>query len=190
MNGEASFPPHPHAPRRRRHAFARRHDDRVSALVREVVVLLEHGKVDGAKVLSDLGEGEPANLDEAEERLGHEQTVVLVRVARVPVGRDERRHGVEHLGRLARVGHRRLVRKVADFDPGRSEALSAFFRRQLDDGEVRRDFGWDGRDGFGRVGGGWSGGGGGIGGIRVEIRSCSLRCCDCNGCRGMGSEWR
>jgi len=140
MNSQASFPPHSHAPRRRRHAFARRHDERVSPLVEGVVVLPEHSKLDGAKVLRDLGECEPADLDEAEERLGREQAIVLVRVAHVSVGRDERRHGVEHLGRLARVGHR-LLRKVADFDPGREEALSAFFRRQLDDGEVRRDFG-------------------------------------------------
>jgi len=85
MNREASFPTHPHTPKRRRHAFARRHDDRVSLLVREVVVLLEHGKLNGAKVLRDLGEREPADLDEAEERLGREQAVVLVRVAHVPV---------------------------------------------------------------------------------------------------------
>jgi len=84
MNREASFPAHPHAPRRRRHAFARRHDERVSPLVREVVVLLEHGKLDGAKVLTDLGEREPADLDKAEERLAREQAVVLVRVAHVP----------------------------------------------------------------------------------------------------------
>ena len=63
----------------------RRHNERVSALVREVVVLLEHGKLDRAKVLRDLGEREPADLDEAEERLGREQAVVLVRVAHVPV---------------------------------------------------------------------------------------------------------
>jgi len=129
MNREASLLTHPHAPRRRRHAFARRHDERVSPLVREVVVLLEHGKLDGAKVLRDLGEREPADLEEAEagDRLGREQAVVLVRVAHVPVGRDERRHGVEHLRRLARAGHHRLVRKFADVHPGRSEALSAFF---------------------------------------------------------------
>jgi len=66
MNGEASFPTHPHAPRRCQRAFARRHDERVSALVREVVVLLEHGKLDGATVLRNLGEREPADLDEAE----------------------------------------------------------------------------------------------------------------------------
>jgi len=70
MNREASFPPHPHAARRRRHAFARRHDERVPPLVREVVVLLEHGKLDGAKMLTGLGEREPADLDEAEEPLG------------------------------------------------------------------------------------------------------------------------
>jgi len=149
MNSQASFPPHSHAPRRRRHAFARRHDERVSPLVREVVELLEHGKLDGAKVLRDLGEREPADLDEAEERLGRDQAVVLVRVAYVPVGGDERRHGVEHLGCHARVGHHRLVRKVADLDAGSSEALSAFFRRQLDDEEVRRDFGWEGETGSG-----------------------------------------
>jgi len=54
--------------------------------------------------------------------------------------------------------------------PGRSEALSALFRCQLDDGEVCRDFRRDGRGGFGRMGGGWFGGGGGTGGIRGEIR--------------------
>ena len=76
MNSQASFPAHPHAARRRRHAVARRHDERVSALVWEVVVLPEHGKVDGAKVLRDLGEREPPDLDEAKERLGREQAVV------------------------------------------------------------------------------------------------------------------
>jgi len=106
-----------------------------------------------------------------------------VRVAHVPVGRDQRRHGVEHLRRLARVGQHRLVRKVADFDPGREESLSAFFGCRLDDGEALCDFGWDGRDGFGKMGGGWFGRGG-IDGIEGEIRSYSLRC------RGMGSEWR
>jgi len=105
MNGQASLPTHPHAPRRRRHAFARRHDERVSSLVRGVVVLLGHGKLDGAKVLSDLSAREPADFDEAEVRLGCEQAVVLVRAAHVPVGRNERRHGVEHLGDLARVAH-------------------------------------------------------------------------------------
>jgi hypothetical protein len=38
------------------------------------------------------------------------------------------------------------------------ETLSAIFSCQLDDGEVRRDFGWDGRVGggqFGRAGFGW-----------------------------------
>jgi len=78
-----------------------------------------------------LCEREPADLDEAEERLGREQAVVLVRVAHVPVGRDERGHGVEHLGDLTRVGHQ-LIRKV---------------RCRLDDGEVCRNFRWDGRDG-------------------------------------------
>ena len=91
--------------------FVRRHDERVSPLVREVVVLLEHGKFDGAKVLSDLGEREPADLDEAEERLGREQAVVPVWVAHVPVGRDERWHGSEHLGDLARVAHQ-LIRNL------------------------------------------------------------------------------
>jgi len=98
MNGEASFPP-----RRHRHAFACRHDEQILPLVREVVVLLECGKLDGAKVLIDLGEGEPADLDKAEKCLGREQAVVLVWVVHVPVGRDERRHGVGHLEVLARV---------------------------------------------------------------------------------------
>ena len=94
-------------------------------------MLLEHGKLDGDKVLADLGEREPADLDEAEERLRREQAVVLMRVVHVPVGRDERRHEVEHLGDLARVGHR-LIRKVGC---------------RLDDGEVCRNSRWDGRDG-------------------------------------------
>ena len=81
-------------------------------------------------MLSDLSEREPADLAEAEERLGCEQAVVLVRVAHVLVGRDERRHGVEHLGGLARVGHR-LIRKVGCL---------------LDDGEICRNFRWDRRD--------------------------------------------
>ena len=70
LNGEASFPTHSHAPRRRRHAFVRRHNERVSPLVREIVMLLEHGKLDGAKVLTDLGEREPADLDGVEEASG------------------------------------------------------------------------------------------------------------------------
>jgi len=102
--------------------FARRHDERVSPLVQEVVVLLEHGKLDGDKLLTDLCEHEPADLDEAEERLGP---------AHVLVGRDERRHGVEHLRDLARVAHR-LIPKVGC---------------RLDDGEKCRNFCWDGRDG-------------------------------------------
>ena len=62
--------------------------------------------LDEAKVLTDLGDREPADLDEAEEAFGREQAVVLVRVAHVPVGRDERRHGAKTLGDLARVAHR------------------------------------------------------------------------------------
>jgi len=69
--------------------FVRRHDERVSTLVREIVVLLEHGKLDRTKVPTDFGEREPADHDEAEEPLGREQAIVLVRVAHVPVGRDE-----------------------------------------------------------------------------------------------------
>ena len=90
-----------------------------------------YSSLDEAKVLTDLGERKPADLDEAEEALGREQAVVLVRVARVPVGPNERRHGVEHLRGVARVAHR-LIRKVGC---------------RLDDGEVCRNFRWDGRDG-------------------------------------------
>jgi hypothetical protein len=50
--------------------------------------------------------------------------------------------GVEHLGRLARVGHRRLgVRKVPDFDPSRSETLPAIFGCQFDNREAHHNFG-------------------------------------------------
>jgi len=135
MNGQASFPTHEHAPRRHRHTFVRRHDERVSPRVREVVVLLEYGKLDEVKVLTDFGEREPADLDEGEEAFGREQAIVPVRVVHVPVDRDERRPGVEHFGGLARVGHR-LVGKVGC---------------RPDDGEVRHNFCWDGRDGFGRM---------------------------------------
>ena len=124
MNGQASFPTHELVPRGRQHVFVRRHDERVSPLVREVVVLLEYGKLDGAKVLTDFGEREPADLDEGV--FGREQTVVLVRVVHVLVDHDERRHGVEHFGGLARVGHR-LVGKVGC---------------RLDNGEVRHNFCW------------------------------------------------
>ena len=55
-------------------------------------------------MLTDFGEREPADLDEAEEPLGREQAVVLVRVTHVPIRRDERWHGVEHLGDLAFLG--------------------------------------------------------------------------------------
>jgi len=86
-------------------------------------------------VPTDFGELGPADHDEAEERLGRAQAVVLKWVAHVPVRRDERRHGVEHLERLARVGYQ-LVRKVADFDPRLEETLSASFGCRLD-GEGR-----------------------------------------------------
>ena len=89
MNGQASFPTHEHAPRRRRHTFVHRHDERVSPRVREVVVLLEYGKLDEVKVLTDLGEREPADLDEGEEAFGREQAIVPVRVVHVPVDHDE-----------------------------------------------------------------------------------------------------
>jgi len=127
MNRKASLPTHAQAQRRRRHAFVRGDNERISPLVREIVILLEHGKLYGTKLPTDFGEREPADFDEAEEPLEHKQAVVLVRIAHVPVGRDERRHGVEHLGSLARVEHR-LVFKVADFDPGREETLPAILR--------------------------------------------------------------
>ena len=62
-------------------------NERVSPLVQEIVVLLEHGKLDRTKVPTDFGERGPAGLDEAEERLGCEQVVVLVRVAHVAASR-------------------------------------------------------------------------------------------------------
>lgn len=65
-------------------------NERVSPLVREIVVLLEHGKLDRTKVPTDFGERGPAGLDgldEAEERLECEQVVVLVRVAHVAASR-------------------------------------------------------------------------------------------------------
>jgi len=70
MNGQTSLSTHPHAPRSCRHAFVNRHDERASPLGWEVVVLVGHAKLDGAKVLTDLGEREPSDLVEAEERLG------------------------------------------------------------------------------------------------------------------------
>ena len=85
MNGKPRLATHAHAARRG-HAFVRRHDERVSLLAWQVVVLLEHGKLDGVEVPTDFGERELADLDEAEEPLGREPAVVPVRVAHVPVG--------------------------------------------------------------------------------------------------------
>jgi hypothetical protein len=70
VDREAGPPTDAHALRRRRHTFVGGHDERVSAFVREIVVLLEHGQLDRTEVPTELGEGEPADLDEAEEPLG------------------------------------------------------------------------------------------------------------------------
>ena len=67
LNGKASFSAHSQALKRCRNVFVRRHDARVSPLVREIAVLLGHGNLDGAQVLIDFCERELADLDEAQE---------------------------------------------------------------------------------------------------------------------------
>ena len=101
------------------------------------------------QVRPDVREREPAHL----EALGAEQSKVLVRIVHVPVGGDEARHGVEHLGGLARVGHR-LVRKVANFDPCCEEALHALFGRLFDVADVVGNFRRGERSWLGTMGGG------------------------------------
>lgn len=169
MDGEACLATHSYTLRRGRHRFVEGNDERVALLIREVVVLPEHGELDGAEMAPDFGEREPTDLDEAEECPGRHQAVVLRRVAHVPVGGDERRDGVEHLGRLARVG-KRLVGKVTYFDACCVEGLHAFF---VCEGQVQGDFCWDGRDGVGMRAGGWLDiiDRGSIIGIKGEIRS-------------------
>jgi hypothetical protein len=105
------------------------------------------------EVFSDVREGEPAHLDEAEESLGAKQTLVQVRIAHVPVGGDQARNRVEKLRGFAGIGHR-LERKVAHFDPCRSESLHAFFGWLLDVADVACYFCWGGRGGFGTMRGG------------------------------------
>jgi hypothetical protein len=63
-----------------RHAFRR--------LVGRGVVYNEQGRRVEVTT-SDVSEGEPAYLDETEEGLGAEQTVILVWVAHVSVGSDQ-----------------------------------------------------------------------------------------------------
>ena len=77
---------------------------------RDVVVQVEEA--------SDVLEG----VDEVEEGFRAQQTMVLVRVAHVPVGGDAAWHGVEGLRSFAGIGHW-LVRKVTHFDPCGSESL-------------------------------------------------------------------
>ena len=81
---------------------------------RDVVIRVE--------VASDVLEGKPIHLDEAEEGLRAQQITVLVRVVHEPVGGDQARHGVEELRGFAGIGHR-LVCKVAHFDPCCLESL-------------------------------------------------------------------
>ena len=82
----------------------------------------------------------------------------------MPVGGDEARHGVEHLGSLARVGHR-LVGKVAHFDACCEETLHALFGGLFDMADVIGDFCRGGRGWLGTVGSGrgWLGHVGGRG---------------------------
>ena len=116
------------------------------------------------EVTSHVREGEPAHLEEPEEGLGAQQTVVLVRIAHVPVGRDQTGHGVENFWGLAGIG-RRLVRKVAHFDPCRSESVRVFFGRLLDVDDVVCYFCRGGRGRLGTMGRGGGGGGSVVDGV-------------------------
>ena len=147
------MPAQPHALRRGRNLLVRGHDERVPPLVGEVVIECERGVVARVHLAPEVRELDPAHLDEAKEALAAEQAVVVVRVAQVPVEGDEVRHGVEHLGRLERVG-RRLEGKVAHFDARREEAVHLVFGRVFHVAEVVGDFGGRGRGRLGIVGGG------------------------------------
>jgi hypothetical protein len=151
--GKTGLAAQPHALRRGRNLLVRGHDERVAPLVGEVIIECERGVVARVHPTPEVREPDPAHLDETEEALAAEQTVVLARVAQVPVEGDEVRHGVEHLGRLERNG-RRLEGKVAHFDPRHEEAVHLLFGRVFHVADVVGDFGWHGRGGLGTVGGG------------------------------------
>ena len=69
----------------------------------------------------------------------------------MPVGGDEARHRIEHLGGLVRVGHQ-LVHEVAHLDPCCEEALHALFGRlsRLDVADVIGDYVGSGEAGLGK----------------------------------------
>jgi hypothetical protein len=69
-----------------------RDDERVSLLVRRVVIMREYDVLERLEEASDVFEGESAHLDEVKEHLGAEHTVALVQVAHVPVGGDRTWH--------------------------------------------------------------------------------------------------
>ena len=91
-----------------------------------------------------------SQLDETEESLGTQKTVILVRIAHLPVCGDQTGHWVENLWGFAGNGHR-LVRKVAHFDPCRSESLYAFFGWGLGVADVACYFCCGGRGGLGKL---------------------------------------
>jgi len=79
-------------------------------------------------VPTDFGEREPADLDEAEEPLGRERAVVLVRVAHVPVDVpvdcDGQRHGVGRSETLHELRTDSHVRSGVASTMGRYVAIS------------------------------------------------------------------
>jgi hypothetical protein len=72
-------------------------------------------------------------------RLRAEQTIVLLRVAYVPVGGDKTGHRVEHFWGFSGIG-RRLVRKVPRFDAHCAKSVHVFFRQLFDVADVVRAF--------------------------------------------------
>ena len=151
--GKTCLAAQPHVLRRGWNLLVRGHDERVAPLVRKVVIERERGVVARVHLAPEVRELDPAHLDEPEEALAAEQAVVVVRVAQVPVERDEVRHGVEHLRRLERVG-RRLEGKVAHFDPHCEEVVHLVLGRVFHVAEVVGDFGRRGRGRLGIMGGG------------------------------------
>ena len=144
------MPAQPHALRRGRNLLVRGHDERVAPLAGEAIIERERGVVARVHPTPEVRELNPAHLDEAKEALAAEQTVVVVRVAQVPVKRDEVRHEVEHLGRLGR----RLEGKVTHFDARREEAVHLIFGQVFHVAEVVGNFGGHGRGRLRIVGGG------------------------------------
>ena len=90
VRAKASVAAHAHTLRGGRHGSGGGDDEGIAFFVRAVAVLRESSVLADMDALGDLGHGEPAELNEAEEGLAAQHAVVLLWIAHVPVRRDER----------------------------------------------------------------------------------------------------